>query len=121
MTLPPWPLLILLGIGAVMTAILAITFYRDPIKGMTEATHLPEKLPLVMIDRYIGITIIQVGLILFGSLEMIAMFCLAGIVMGFGDGLIYARAGHSHAKHTASGLLALTGFAVSLYYISGAG
>lgn len=118
---PPLPLLILLGVGAVLTAVLAFTWYKDPVKGMADATHLPEKLPLVLIDRYLGVTIIQLGLIFFGSLEMIAVFCVAGMVMGFGDGLIYARAGHPHMKHTSSGLLALLGLVVCLYYIFAGG
>ncbi|QUJ75051.1 hypothetical protein KDD17_08320 [Sulfitobacter albidus] len=119
MTLPPWPLLVLLGVGAVLTALLALAFYRDPVKGMEEATHRPEKLPLVMIDRYLAVTIIQVGLIFFGTLEMIAVFCVAGAVMGLGDGLIYARAKLPHIKHTLSGVLALIGLAVTIYYMTG--
>lgn len=114
---PPVPLLVLLGIGAAMTALLAYTFWQNPEKGMADATHLPEKLPLVMIDRYIGVTIIQIGLIFFGSLEMIAVFCVAGAVMGLGDGLIYARAGEPHTKHTLSGVLAIVGLAVTVFYI----
>lgn len=113
----PIPLLILLAVGAALTGLLAWAFYRDPVKGMAEATHLPEKLPLVMIDRYIAVTIFQIGLFFFGSLEMVAVFCVAGAVMGLGDGLIYARAGKPHMKHTSSGLLALFALAVTLYYI----
>lgn len=48
---------------------------------------------------------------------MIAVFCVAGAVMGLGDGLIYHRAGHPHIKHTLSGVLALGGLAVTVFYI----
>lgn len=119
MTLAPVPLTVLLGVGAVMTALLAFAFLRSPAKGMVQATHRPESLPLVMIDRYLGLAIIQLGLIFFGSLEMIAVFCVAGAVMGFGDSLIYARSGHTHLKHTMSGCLAMIGLAVTLYYLLG--
>lgn len=58
----PVPLLVLLGVGAVLTGLLAYAFWRDPVKGMADATHRPEKLPLVMVDRYIAVTIFQIGL-----------------------------------------------------------
>lgn len=114
----PIILLILLGIGTILTGLLALTLYRDPVTGMEEATHRPEQLPLVMIDRYIAITVIQAGLFLFGSLEMVAVFCVAGIIMGFGDGPIYKRAGYPHIKHTASGCIGLVGLIFTLYYIA---
>ncbi len=113
----PIIILILLGVGAILTGLLALAFYRDPVKGMEEATHRPEMLPLVMIDRYVAVTVIQVGLFFFGSLEMVAVFCVAGMVMGFGDGLIYSRAGYPHAKHTSSGVLAFVALIVTLFYI----
>ena len=113
----PIILLILLGVGAVLTGLLALAFYRDPAEGMAEATHRPEQLPLVMIDRYLAVTVIQIGLFFFGSLEMVAVFCIAGMIMGLGDGLIYARAGYPHMKHTSSGILALVALVVTLYFI----
>jgi hypothetical protein len=113
----PWILVALLGVGAVMVLSLAWVFYKDPVKGMAEATHRPEQLPLVMIDRYVAVAVIQIGLVLFGSLEMVAVFCIAGMIMGFGDGFIYQRAGHPHMKHTVSGVLALVGFVLTVYFI----
>ena len=117
MTDLPLILVALLLIGAAIVFGLAWAFYKNPEAGMAQATHRPEKLPLVMIDRYIAVGIIQIGLILFGSLEMIAVFCVAGAVMGLGDGLIYARAGHPHMKHTSSGILAVIGLILTLYFI----
>lgn len=117
MTQLPWILVALLGVGAVLVLSLAWVFYKDPVKGMAEATHRPEQLPLVMIDRYVAVAVIQIGLVFFGSLEMVAIFCVAGMIMGFGDGLIYKSAGHPHIKHTASGVLALVGFVLTLYFI----
>ena len=117
MTNLPIILVVLLGIGALMVWSLAWAFYSDPAKGMETATHRPEKLPLVMVDRYLAVGLIQLGLIFFGSLEMVGVFCVAGAVMGLGDGLIYARAGLPHAKHTSSGILALVGLAITLYFI----
>ena len=117
----PVIIILLLLVGAIMVWMLAWAFYSDPEKGMAAATHRPEKLPLVMVDRYIAVGLIQLGLIFFGNLQMVAVFCVAGAIMGLGDGLIYARAGHPHMKHTSSGLLALVGLAVTLYYMSAAG
>ena len=57
------------------------------------------------------------GLIFFGSLEMVAVFCVAGAIMGLGDGLIYSQAGFTHWKHTITGILALVGLIIALYYI----
>jgi hypothetical protein len=34
--------------------------------------------------------------------------------MGFADGLIYARAGHPHMKHTVSGVLSVVALGVTL-------
>ena len=118
MTGLPLILVALLGIGAVMVLSLAWAFYQSPDKGFEMTTHRPEQLPNVMIDRYIAVGVIQIGLIFFGNLPMVAVFCIAGVIMGLGDGLIYARAGHPHWKHTSSGLLALIGLAVTLYYIA---
>ncbi|NRB03798.1 MAG: hypothetical protein HRU30_11100 [Rhodobacteraceae bacterium] len=114
----PIIIVVLLGIGAMMVAALAYAFYRDPEKGMAQATHRPEQLPLVMVDRYIAVALIQVGLIFFGNLEMVAVFCVAGAVMGLGDGLIYHRAGFPHIKHTSTGVLSLMGLMITLYYLA---
>ncbi|WP_299350054.1 hypothetical protein [uncultured Shimia sp.] len=121
MTSLPIILVLLLGVGALMVFALAYAFYSDPEQGMAQATHRPEKLPLVMIDRYIAVGVIQIGLIFFGSLEMVAVFCVAGAIMGLGDGLIYAKAKLPHMKHTSSGLLAVLGLVVTLFYLNAGG
>ena len=114
----PLILILLLLFSAMLVFVLAWLFYSDPQKAFKFSTHRPEKLPDVMVDRYIGIGIIQVGLIFFGSLEMVAVFCVAGAVMGLGDGLIYARAGYPHFKHTSAGLLAVAALLLTLYFIA---
>lgn len=100
-----------------MVLSLAWAFAQGPERGFEMTTHRAEQLPFVMIDRYIAVGVIQIGLIFFGSLEMVAVFCVAGVIMGLGDSLIYARAGHPHRKHTSSGLLALVGLALTLYFL----
>jgi len=117
MTDLPLILVALLGIGILIVMPLAWAFYSDPQKGFDMSTHRHEQLPYVMVDRYLGIAVIQLGLIFFGSLEMVAVFCVAGAIMGLGDGLIYARAGHPHIKHTISGLIAVFGFVLTMYFI----
>ncbi len=118
MTSLPILIVVLLLVGAAMVLLLAWAFYSDPQKGMAQATHRLEQLPLVMVDRYVAVGVLQIGLIFFGNLEMVAIFCIAGAIMGLGDGLIYARAGHPHIKHTSSGVLALLGLGVTLYYMN---
>ncbi|MEL6451072.1 MAG: hypothetical protein AAFQ19_07410 [Pseudomonadota bacterium] len=118
MTDLPVIIVLLLCVGTLIVGTLAWTFYADPVKGMAQATHRPEQLPLVMIDRYVAIGVIQIGLVFFGNLQMVAVFCVAGAVMGLGDALIYARAGYPHIKHTVSGLIAVLGLILSLYFIA---
>ncbi|MEO0939630.1 MAG: hypothetical protein AAFY38_15860 [Pseudomonadota bacterium] len=117
MTDLPLILVILLGVGILIVMPLALAFARDPQKGFEMSTHRHEQLPYVMVDRYLGIAVIQLGLIFFGNLEMVAVFCVAGAIMGLGDGLIYARAGHPHIKHTISGLIAILGLVLTLYFL----
>ncbi|MEO0390776.1 MAG: DUF4267 domain-containing protein [Pseudomonadota bacterium] len=117
MTDLPLILVALLGVGILIVLPLAWAFYSDPEKGMAQATHRLEQLPYVMVDRYLAVAIIQLGLIFFGNLEMVAVFCVAGAVMGLGDGLIYKRAGHPHIKHTISGLIAVLGFVLTMYFL----
>ncbi|MDO6480232.1 hypothetical protein Q8W37_17010 [Shimia thalassica] len=97
-----------------MTGFLAISFWRNPEAGMAAATHRPEKLPLVMIDRYIAFTFLAVAAALYGDPLVITVLFVAFAFMGLADGVIYARAGHPHIKHTAAGLASLCVAGVAL-------
>lgn len=106
---------ICLLLAALLVGVLAWLFWTNPEEGFRQSTHRPEQLPYVMADRYTAVAIIALGLVFFGTLEMIAVFFVAAAVMGLADGAIYARAGLPHWKHTASGLLALVALALTLF------
>jgi len=91
----------------VILALLAYAFWSDPDKGLTQTTHRLEKLPLIMADRYTAFAILALAFTLYGDLNILILFFGICAFMGFADGLIYARAGHPHWKHTASGILSV--------------
>ncbi|MGR3712097.1 MAG: hypothetical protein ACU0A6_03130 [Shimia sp.] len=109
-------LTILLGFGgAIVTGILAVTFWRDPVAGMKSATHRLEQLPQVMTDRYVAFTFLALAAAWHGDAGVIAVLFVAFAFMGFADGMIYARAGHPHIKHTAAGVAAALVAAVAAW------
>ncbi|MGR3635173.1 MAG: hypothetical protein ACU0BK_04525 [Shimia sp.] len=107
-------ILLCLG-GAIVTGILAVTFWRDPVAGMKSATHRHEQLPQVMTDRYFAFTFLALAAAWHGDACVIAVLFVAFSFMGFADGVIYARAGHPHIKHTAAGVAAALVAAVAAW------
>jgi hypothetical protein len=101
-------------VAAVILGVLAAAFWRNPLQGMTLATHRLEMLPRVMADRYTAFAFLAVAVVLFGDLRLYAVLFTICAFMGLVDGLIYARAGHPHLKHTASGVLSAVALVVSL-------
>lgn len=95
----------------VLTA-LAATFWANPAAGMRQTTHRLDKLPLVMANRYTAFAVLGLVLTLHGDLGVLAAFFGVCAFMGFSDGVIYARAGYAHLKHTISGCLSV--FAMGL-------
>lgn len=101
------------GLTAVILALLAWAFWTDPDTGLEQTTHRLEKLPLVMADRYTAFAVLALVFTIYGDLNvLIALFAVCAF-MGFADGLIYARAGHSHMKHTISGVLSSMALAIA--------
>jgi hypothetical protein len=94
--------------------LLAFAFWSNPARGLAQTTHRVEMLPLVMADRYTAFAVLALALIVFGDLRLIAIFFAVCAFMGFADGLIYARAGHPHIKHTLSGVLSVVALGVTL-------
>ena len=113
MTLQMLTILLCLG-GAVVTGFLAVIFWRDPEAGMAAATHRAEKLPLVMTDRYVAFAFLALAAAWHGDPGVIAVLFVAFAFMGLADGVIYARAGFPHIKHTAAGVAALIVAAVAM-------
>lgn len=118
------PLLMVLLGGAMtlMVAYLGFAFWRDPVKGMAFATHRPESLPQVMVNRYFVIMMMIGGSIYYGRPEVVA-FCFA--VTGISplhDAWIYYRSGQSYQKHLVPAALSafVAAWAMNLYLNAGA-
>ena len=103
----------LLAIGVVLVGYMAFLFWTNPDRGLKETTHRVEKLPYVLADRYTAFAVMGLGMIAFGDYPIITVYFLSGAIMGLSDGAIYARAGHPHIKHTASGVLSLLAMGIS--------
>lgn len=114
MTLATLTVLLCLG-GAVVTGFLAVIFWRNPEAGMAAATHRLEKLPFVMTDRYVAFAFLALAAAWHGDPGVIAGLFVAFAFMGLADGVIYARAGFPHIKHTAAGVAAALVAAVAAW------
>jgi hypothetical protein len=93
---------------------LAFAFWSNPARGLVQTTHRVELLPLVLADRYTAFALLAVAILVFGDLRLTAAFFAVCAFMGFADGVIYARAGHPHMKHTFSGVLSVVALCVTL-------
>jgi type III secretory pathway component EscU len=93
---------------------LAFAFWSNPARGLVQTTHRLEQLPLVLADRYTAFALLTLAILVFGDLRLMAAFFAVCAFMGFADGLIYARAGHPHMKHTFSGVLSVIALGVTL-------
>ena len=102
------------GVTVLILTLLAWAFWTDPDKGLEQTTHRLEKLPYVMADRYTAFAFLALVFTIYGDLNvLIALFAVCAF-MGFADGLIYARAGHPHWKHTVSGILSMVASGVAV-------
>jgi hypothetical protein len=102
------------GITVLILATLAFAFWSNPARGLAQTTHRVELLPLVLADRYTAFALLALALLAFGDVRLTAAFFAVCAFMGFADGLIYARAGHPHMKHTLSGVLSVIALGVTL-------
>jgi hypothetical protein len=101
-------------ITVLILSMLAFAFWTNPVRGLAQTTHRVELLPLVMADRYTAFALLALAILVFGDLRLTAAFFAICAFMGFADGLIYARAGHPHMKHTFSGVLSVIALGVTL-------
>ncbi len=94
--------LALLVLGWAMTlfvAFLAGFFWIAPERGMAFATHRPEGLPQVMVNRYFVIFMVMGGALIYGRAEVVAfVFAVTGIGP-LHDAYVYFRLGRSYKKH----------------------
>jgi len=93
-------MMVLLGGAMTLTvAYLGISFWLDPVKGMAFATHRPEGLPQVMVNRYFVIMMMIGGSLYYGRPEVVAFsFAVTGIGPAH-DAWIYYRLGQPYKKH----------------------
>ncbi len=101
---------ITLGILAVM----ATAFWASPERGLQLTTHRVDLLPRVMAGRYTAFALLAIFALVQGDATLFAAFFAICAFMGFADGLIYARAGLPHMKHTLSGVLSVIAFGVAM-------
>ena len=115
----------MLVLGWAMTlfvAFLAGFFWVAPEKGMAFATHRPEGLAQVMVNRYFVIFMVMGGALAYGRAEVVAfVFAITGIGPAH-DAWVYYRLGTSYQKHLIpAGLSAVVSiWALTIYLNSGA-
>ena len=102
------------GIATVVLGTLSGVVLRDPVRGLAALTHRVERLPLVLADRYLAFAGLTLAATVLGDVRALFALMLALAFMGLADGLIYARAGLPHAKHTLSGVVSLIGAGMTL-------
>ena len=112
--MPVWAVTLCGAVTVLILAAMAVAFWRDPEEGLRQTTHRVELLPRVMADRYTAFAVLALVLTLHGDLTVLAAFFAVCAFMGFADGLIYARAGHPHGKHTLSGVLSVGALGITL-------
>ena len=102
----------------VVLAVLAYAVWSNPERGLAQTTHRVEQLPLVLADRYTAFAILALIFTLYGDPVVLAALFGVCAFIGLADGIIYARAGHPHLKHTVSGVLSAIGLVVALAAIA---
>ncbi|MBI1217686.1 MAG: hypothetical protein GC186_03975 [Rhodobacteraceae bacterium] len=102
------------ALGILVTGMLALTFLRDPAKGMAQTTHRLADLPKVMADRYVAFTALAVAATLYRDLKVIAFLFAVFAFMAFADAWIYLQGGHAIVKHLIAGIAAALVCAVAL-------
>lgn len=98
----------------VVLGAMALAFWLNPARGLALTTHRVELLPRVMADRYTAFAILAVVALVHGDPVLYAALFAVCAFMGLADGVIYARAGQPHMKHTLSGVLSAIALVVAL-------
>ena len=117
----PTGMVLLGGAMTMFVAFLALFFWAAPEKAMAFATHRPEGLPQVMVNRYFVILMMIGGSLYYGRPEVVA-FCFA--VTGIGpahDAWVYYRLGQPYRKHLIPAALSVVVAVWALTLIPNAG
>jgi hypothetical protein len=102
------------GLTMAILGVMAVAFWVSPQRGLQLTTHRVEQLPRVMAGRYTAFALLALFAIVQGDPALFAAFFAVCAFMGLVDGLIYARAGLPHMKHTLSGGLSVVAFAIAM-------
>lgn len=94
---------------------LAITYARDPSRGLSFNHHQLEALPEVMANRYTAMAAMVTAATLYRDLNVIAFVAGCVAMMAFWDHRIYARRGQHSRRHLVSGSVALIIAAVAVF------
>lgn len=112
----PLPLILLGGALTLMVVYLCLIFWIAPQKGMAFATHRPEGLQQVMVNRYFVIFMVMGGALYTGDPAIVTfVFAITGIGP-LHDAWIYFRLGKPCGKHlipaVLSGVVAIWAFSL---------
>ena len=93
-------LMVLLGGALTLTVVyLCAIFWAAPARGMAFATHRPEGLQQVMVNRYFVIFMVMGGSLYYGDPAVVAfVFAITGLGP-LHDAWIYYRLGKPYHKH----------------------
>ncbi len=115
--------LLLLGWALTLTVVyLCAIFWATPDKGMAFATHRPEGLVQVMVNRYFVIFMAMGGSLYYGRPEVVAfVFAVTGL-SPLHDAWVYYRLGQPYQKHLVPAALSavVAIWALTLYLNAGA-
>jgi len=100
--------------AAAFTLLLAMVFLFSPQRGLELTKHHADKLPLIMVGRYLFMSMIIVGVVIGGSEELLAYLFMGLAGVAFFDAAIYAQAKRSTLPHIGAGSGALMVSALAL-------
>ena len=101
-------------IAIAILGVLTYAFAHDPKEGLWTEAHRLDQLPRVMASRYVALGALGIGILVAGSLPLLALFFAVSTGLGAVDALIYARAGGVVLPHALAAGAALVAFCVTL-------
>ena len=94
--------------------VMTFAFAHDTKGGLWTAAHRLDRLPAVMATRYVALAVLGAGILIVGSLPLLALFFAVAAGLGLADALIYWRAGGTVWPHAAAAALGTVAAAVTL-------
>ena len=94
--------------------VMTFAFAHDTKGGLWTTAHRLDRLPAVMATRYVALAVLGAGILIAGSLSLLALFFGVAAGLGLADALIYARAGGKVWPHAAAAGAGALAFAATL-------